>query len=67
MERTAYRQISFFGPESLFQGVFATLNTWQDRARERNHLAQLEPRLLKDIGLEAFDIRREIAKPFWQA
>jgi len=66
MERTAYTGISNFGPASLFQGIFATVATWQDRARGRNHLAGLESHMLKDIGIDAADVRREVAKPFWR-
>lgn len=67
MDRTAFNRISYFGPASVFQGIFATLSTWHDRSRERSHLARLEPHMLKDIGLRPADLRREIAKPFWQA
>jgi len=67
MERTVLNGISFFGPGSVFQGVVTTLNTWQDRARERQHLASLEPHMMKDIGIERSDLRREVGKPFWQA
>ena len=51
-------------------GVFATVGliaTWYDRWTQRRHLAQLDPRLLRDIGLDPYEARREMHKPFWVA
>lgn len=41
--------------------------TWQGRARERAHLAQLDPHLRRDAGLSDAQIAEEIRKPFWTA
>ncbi len=41
--------------------------TWQQRARERRHLASMDEHGLKDIGLTKVDVLREADKPFWQA
>lgn len=41
--------------------------TWQQRARERRHLASMDDHGLKDIGLTKVDVLREADKPFWQA
>lgn len=41
---------------------------WHQRARSRAELRRLcafDERMLKDIGLGADDVRREISKPFW--
>ena len=43
-------------------GHFAT---WVDRTRMRRHLARMEDRLLRDIGLSRLDAKREINKPLW--
>jgi len=40
---------------------------WQDRARERAHLASLDDRMLRDIGLSRVEVAREWSKPFWRA
>jgi uncharacterized protein YjiS (DUF1127 family) len=40
---------------------------WQGRARQRAHLAALDDRLLRDIGLTRADVERELLKPFWRA
>ncbi|UUP17959.1 DUF1127 domain-containing protein [Nitratireductor thuwali] len=37
-----------------------------DRRRQRLHLAELDDRLLADIGLTRCDVKRECAKPFWR-
>ena len=38
---------------------------WQSH-RERQSLAELDPRLLRDIGLEPAAAAREIERPFWR-
>ena len=45
--------------------VFATVLEWQERARQRYRLAELDDRMLKDIGLSRADVTREVEKPFW--
>jgi uncharacterized protein YjiS (DUF1127 family) len=47
--------------------VFKQLLIWQERATERHHLATLNEQSLKDIGLTAHDVGRELSKPFWRA
>ena len=37
-----------------------------DRARERRYLAELDDRLLRDIGLSRADVAHELSKPFWR-
>jgi uncharacterized protein YjiS (DUF1127 family) len=66
MERSIFSMISYSRSFSVANGVVKTLSTWQDRVRERRHLANLEPHLMKDIGLEPWQVRAEAAKPFWQ-
>jgi uncharacterized protein YjiS (DUF1127 family) len=45
--------------------VLAVLVRWQARASERRHLADLDRRMRRDIGLPEAEIRREASKPFW--
>lgn len=44
-----------------------TLWQWQFRFRARRRLAQLDDRMLNDIGLDRHVAAQEIAKPFWRA
>ncbi len=44
-----------------------TLLTWQERDRQRRALAQLDARMLKDIGLSRAEVVLELRKPFWRA
>ncbi len=46
--------------------LWETLFTWRERARQRRHLASLEDRLLKDMGISRADAEREASKPFWR-
>lgn len=44
----------------------ATLREWRRRTRERGELAQLDDRMLKDIGLTRADAEFLTNKPFWR-
>jgi uncharacterized protein YjiS (DUF1127 family) len=46
---------------------FAAIAAWHERARARRALAELDPHVLEDIGLEPWRARAEAAKPFWRA
>jgi uncharacterized protein YjiS (DUF1127 family) len=38
---------------------------WQSN-RERQRLAELDPRLLRDIGIDPVAAAHEVERPFWQ-
>lgn len=40
---------------------------WLERVRQRRHLAELDDRLLRDIGLSRAEVEQEISRPFWKA
>jgi uncharacterized protein YjiS (DUF1127 family) len=46
--------------------VKATTNAWTIRAKGRNDLARMSPRMLQDIGLDRAEVQMEINKPFWK-
>jgi uncharacterized protein YjiS (DUF1127 family) len=46
--------------------VGRTFTAWRNRHRQRAALAQLDARLLRDIGLTRADVVAECAKPFWK-
>jgi uncharacterized protein YjiS (DUF1127 family) len=39
---------------------------WSARARQRRHLAQLDDRMLRDIGKTREQALEESQKPFWR-
>lgn len=39
---------------------------WDTRRKSRRALKDMEPHLLRDIGLDRFAAQAEAAKPFWQ-
>ena len=39
---------------------------WQERAEQRAHLAGMDERMRKDIGITHADAVRESDKPFWR-
>lgn len=47
--------------------VWARLLTWRARASQRQGLAELDDKSLRDIGLTRSDVEREVRKPFWRA
>lgn len=47
--------------------AWAVLKVWQRRSRDRAHLAQLDDRMLDDIGLTQDQAHRIARKPFWKA
>ena len=51
-------------------GLLATLaaapDKWFERIQQRRELAELDDRMLADIGLDRNIVEREIHKPFWR-
>ena len=47
--------------------LIQTVTTIATRRRDRQRLGQLDAHLLRDIGVDVQDARRESGKPFWQA
>ena len=48
-------------------GIAETLRVWRYRIRERDGMAALTERDLRDARLSRADVQAEIAKPFWRA
>ncbi len=44
----------------------AVMNLWYERHRQRQYLARLDDRLLRDIGIDRATAELEISKPFWR-
>lgn len=57
----------FHGLRTMDMAVLArTIFEWQARAEQRHRLAELDDRMLKDIGVNRASARAEADKPFWQ-
>lgn len=50
-----------------FGRVVTGILEWQERAEQRAHLAGMDERMRKDIGITRADALREADKPFWKA
>ncbi len=50
----------------IFARLFNRLAEWQERHEQRAHLAAMDDRMLKDIGVSTVDAAHESAKPFWR-
>lgn len=49
-----------------FQNLKSTLEKWERNHATRVQLAEMDPRLLEDIGINVEDVQEEVAKPFWK-
>lgn len=49
-----------------FTRVLTRLAEWHERAEQRQHLAGMDERMRKDIGITYADAVREAEKPFWR-
>ena len=54
-------------PADFFHAALALVRCWRDRVRQRQQLACLDARHLRDIGITSADAERECNKPFWRA
>jgi uncharacterized protein YjiS (DUF1127 family) len=53
--------------DRVFATVFGTLTLWASRLKDRETLADLDARLLADIGVTIDEAAHEANKPFWVA
>ena len=68
--RGPYRRLDEGSPcrmlAELLRGIPALLREWRRRVRERQELAGLDTRALRDIGVTPSEVDHECAKPFWE-
>jgi uncharacterized protein YjiS (DUF1127 family) len=53
-------------PARFFLASLQSLQLWYERSRQRRRLAQLDGRLLQDIGIDRVAAMKEASKPFWR-
>lgn len=53
-------------PGNLLIRALGTVLEWNDRYRQRIHLAQLDDRMLRDMGVSRSEAFHESDKPFWR-
>ena len=54
------------GANDLIGGGAHKLATWSERMAQRQHLLDLDNRLLDDIGMDRGEALKEAEKPFWR-
>lgn len=66
--QTSYRiaELRPIAMAGLIRDALGWVRELVERARQRRQLAELDARLLKDIGLTESDVLRETAKPIWK-
>jgi uncharacterized protein YjiS (DUF1127 family) len=50
----------------ILESIVATLRDWRRRSAERNELARLDTRTLRDIGVDPGVVEYEIRQAFWR-
>jgi uncharacterized protein YjiS (DUF1127 family) len=55
------------GRHALGSGIRCMLRLWRRRIREREELAAMSERDLRDLRLSRSDVVVELRKPFWRA
>ena len=50
----------------LLRRMVANVLLWRERALQRRHLALLDDRLLRDIGIDRKAAEEEVSRPFWK-
>ncbi len=59
-----------FPPQSALRRALAAMaghyGAWTSRSRQRRALAELDDRLLRDIGVTRYEAACEAEKPFWR-
>ena len=53
-------------PGNLLTRALGAVLEWNDRYRQRIHLAQLDDRMLRDMGVSRSEAFHESDKPFWR-
>ena len=66
MIKTAFAPIYAVNHGSIFARLGHLILQWQSRAEQRFALAQLDNRMLRDIGIDHTSAKSEAAKPFWR-
>jgi uncharacterized protein YjiS (DUF1127 family) len=66
MPQTQIQILPLRARRGLFARSLTALTTALIRHRDRQRLGKLDAHLLRDIGLDPQEARRECAKTFWQ-
>jgi uncharacterized protein YjiS (DUF1127 family) len=66
MPQTHIQTVPLRARRGLFARTLTALTVALTRRSDRQRLAQLDAHLLRDIGMDVQEARRECAKPFWQ-
>ena len=59
------RRPSTARPAGIVGSIAWLVETWRTRVRDRQALASLDYRDLRDLRLSQWEVEREMAKPFW--
>ena len=60
------RPVRWRGFGNPLKGLHAAMVAWQQRYELRQHLLEMDDRLLDDIGFSREMAKQEAAKPFWK-
>ena len=66
-QSTSGQTLALSPTRTLWRSFVAVIAMWQTRAKQRRELLEMEPWVLRDLGLSKADAAAESAKPFWRA
>ena len=66
MPQTHIQTLPLRAPRGLLTRLLSAVTAASQRRAARHRLGQLDTHMLRDIGLDPQEARRECAKPFWQ-
>lgn len=64
--RISTRRTASYGEGNCHKDRWRLLSGWMAQSRQRQALAELDARLLDDVGISEACARREAGKWFWQ-
>lgn len=65
-QSTSEQALPLAQTRGLWRSFAALVATWQSRAKQRRELQEMEPRILRDLGLSKAEAASESAKPLWR-
>ncbi len=68
MNKPMLHSVSGVGSPTGFQfaDLLSVVGAMYDRWMQRTHLAELDDRMLRDLGISRGDVEHEVSKPFWR-
>ena len=61
-----YKTFVKFNIQNAIKKYTKKITYWMERSKQRKELAELDDRMLNDIGYTRAEVQKETSKPFWR-